>query len=201
MASLFGGIAFGGFILWAEHELTYPWEILGGSAALWGVAAFAVGLLAARALAGATYGAVTLIVGLLTFYVAAALFVNNTITNVWSEDAVFWYIAGVVIGALAGLAGAWASYARAGWTPVVGWAFPVALLWSEGLVRSSNHGVGTGPGPAYLLGIFGVVVLAAAVVHLGRRDLKMMPAVLAVAVVLTLVGYVLYRAVGIRHAP
>lgn len=199
LTSLVGGIGFGALILWAEHGLTYPWAILGNSTSLWGLLAFVVGYSAARPRSGALYGALTLVVGLLGFYLAAAALVGAAIADVWSAAAIFWYFAGVVVGAFAGLGGAWASTAAGPAKPAIGWAFPVALLWSEALVRASDRGVGTGPGSAGILFFVGFAVLSLGIAHLARRALRMVAAVLAAAVIFSTVGYVLYRAVGIRH--
>ena len=196
-ASLLVGAGLGAVILWAEHVLGYTWIGFVGSASPWVVVAFAIGYLAGRSISGALYGAVTLLVGLMTFYAADAIVNGAAVSTLWSSTAVFWYVAGLLAGPLAGLAGAWAAGTATRLRLIAGWAFPVALVWAEGLSLAAARGVRHAPSSAYLFLLAGLAVLSLSRWHL-RSNPRVVLAIAAVAIVAAVCASPLYSAVWIR---
>lgn len=121
--------------LLAQRALPYPWANLANSAAVWALAAFAIGAWTAgrRGRRGgwpATTAVVLLLVAVETYYVAAVLFLDNSTSQLWAPTTLFWLVLAVVAGATFGTAGGW-STERAGLRRPLGAALPTAVLLAD----------------------------------------------------------------------
>ncbi len=122
------GVALGVFSLVADgvfHARVF--EVLGNLASLWGLAAFFVGYRAASWRQGAFAGALTLVMGVATYY-------NGGVVRgyVVTDLNVAWTVAALVAGPIIGACGAVVSTRRER-PPAVAVAAPAAMLVAEAL--------------------------------------------------------------------
>lgn len=189
-ASVGAGVVLGAVNLFAQLTLPYPWANLANSAAVWAVAAFAIGLLVRRGPGlCATAGAVLLVVGVLSYEVCAVLFLDNDLTVLASSATLLWAVGGVLAGCLFGFAG----HLRATREPraaVAGAALPVAVLLAEAVIQAGrDQNQGRDNVQAALIEV-GFAVVLAALVGPGPRGKVL---TLAVAVPMAAVGWGLFR--------
>jgi hypothetical protein len=103
------GLALGAVDFALQKTLPYPWANLANSAAVWAVAAFALGYwLRTGALRAAILGTVLLVVAVPSYYVTATLVQNDDLSNAWSPVGLLWTFFGVLAGVVFGIAGVWA---------------------------------------------------------------------------------------------
>lgn len=198
LIGVIAGIALGIIDFAVQKSAPYPWANLANSPAVWAVVAFAVaasvtGLSGRRFAVASCAPILAMIIAVVSYYVTAAAWQGDDLANVTSLPTALWYVAGILVGALSGIAAVW-WLAGTGLRPVAGAAFPVAVLLAEALVllRDSapgQSGVGATAGSLVVL----AVVLAAA---LGRSLPRVMSVVVA-SVPLAAIGYACYAAVGV----
>jgi hypothetical protein len=122
------GLALGVFAVLADGIVRWRWFVsLGNLASPWGLAAFLVGLRAESPRRGALVGAVTLVIGVATYYVGLALR-----GYVVGEPTVAWTAVATVAGPIMGLSGAAVSSLRER-PPAVAVAAPSAMLVAESI--------------------------------------------------------------------
>ena len=186
--SVAAGVALGAVDFALQKVLPYPWANLANSAAVWAVAAFALGYwLRTGPLRAAIAGSVLLVVAVPVYYVTATLVQHDNIANVWAPVSLVWMAFGVLAGVVFGVAGVWA---RAnGWQRIVGAALPGAVLLAEAarLFRQGNDTRWT----ALIELALGVLVIAMA-----ARTARQRGASLAVAVPLAALGFVGFHLAG-----
>jgi hypothetical protein len=122
------GVALGIFSVLADGILPGRlFDTLGNLASPWGLAAFLVGLRATSPRQGALAGGLTLVVGVATYYLGAALrgYVTGGTTLVWTVVA-------ALAGPIMGLSGASVS-SRPARPPVVAVAAPSTMLVAEAI--------------------------------------------------------------------
>ncbi|MDO9458363.1 DUF6518 family protein, partial [Nocardioides sp.] len=102
------GLALGVADLLLIHLLPYPLADLANSSAMWALAAFVLGRVqrAGPAL-GAAAGAVLLVVGVESYYLAAAVVDLASPVSLVSTTTVAWCVMAVLAGAAFGAAGSW----------------------------------------------------------------------------------------------
>ena len=196
------GLLLGVLDLVAQANLSYPWANLANSPAIWGLAAYGVGLSVGRTRTAVVAGAATLVLAAVAYYVSASVGLGDEFSNATSSTAMFWYAGGIAVGALGGLGGAWSRSSTA-WQAVVGFAFPVALPWAEASVQyiaaKDRSGWNANTSSALVLGLIGLALAAVMVPRVAKRQGSAWTAACVTAVViLALVGHVAYRAVGLR---
>ncbi|PRY29027.1 hypothetical protein CLV70_107336 [Pseudosporangium ferrugineum] len=184
--AVLGGILLGAVDFALQKLLGYPWANLANSAAVWAVAAFALGYrVRGGVLRAAVAAIVLLVVAVPVYYVTATVWQDDNLANAWAPTALLWMFFGVLAGAVFGPAGVWARLA--GWRGAVGLALPGAVLFTEA-VRLARRGEAA---TAVLEAVLGIVVIAAAGRTWRKRAIG-----LAVAVPLALLGFVGYQVGG-----
>jgi Family of unknown function (DUF6518) len=140
-AAVIAGALVGFCDLLLQKWLPYPWANLANSGAVWAVAAFLAGAwVRERWQRSAVAGIVLLIVAVESYYVTAAILLNDNLANAWSKTAFVWLTLGVVAGAVFGIAGAWSRGPRRV-TRLLGYASLTAVFGVEALLvlgRSTN---------------------------------------------------------------
>jgi len=188
IVSVAAGVALGAVDFALQKVLPYPWANLANSAAVWAVAAFALGYwLRTGALRAAIAASVLLVVAVPVYYVTATLVQNDDIANVWAPVSLVWMAFGVLAGVVFGIAGVWAR--GAGWHRIVGAALPGAVLLAEAarLFRRGDDARWT----ALIELALGVLVIAMA-----ARTARQRGASLAVAVPLAALGFAGFQLAG-----
>jgi NAD/NADP transhydrogenase beta subunit len=113
LVAVVAGVLVGIGDLLLQKWLPYPWANLANSGAVWAVAAFLAGAwVRDRWQRSAVAGIVLLIVAVESYYVTAAIVLNDNLANAWSKTAFVWLALGVVAGAVFGIAGAWSRGSR-----------------------------------------------------------------------------------------
>lgn len=182
------GVALGAVDFALQKVLPYPWANLANSAAVWAVAAFALGYwIRTGALRAAIAGTVLLVVAVPIYYVTATLVQNDDIANVWAPIGLMWMAFGVLAGVVFGIAGVWAR--GRGWQRIVGTALPGAVLLAEAarLFRLGSDARWT----ALIELALGVLVIA-----MVGRTARQRGASLAAAVPLAAIGFVGFLVAG-----
>ncbi len=187
------GLALGVLDLLLQRTLPYPLADLANSSAVWALVAFLLGAWlrpapgeAARAGAVlvAVAGAVSLVVAVQAYYLAAVVTDVASVARLTSVPTLTWMLFGVLAGAVFAAAGTWsrdADPARA----ALGLALPAAVLLAESWLRLSWGGT------AVLTAALAGVVLATA---LGRPTVLHRAALLTV--LLTPACYLAQRVAG-----
>jgi hypothetical protein len=137
VVAVVGGLLLGPVDLLAQRTLPHPWVYLASSSAVWTIGAFGIGLwVRAGRWRSAFAGGVLLLVAVGTYHLAAALFLDDDLDDIWSLETVSWLFLGVLAGAVFGLAG---GVARGGnrWLRMIGIAFPGAVLFAEATLRAN----------------------------------------------------------------
>jgi hypothetical protein len=107
LAAVVVGVLFGVVDLIGQLELPAPWFEIANSMAVWAVAAFLFGRAVRTGIGtAAVSGALMLTVAVETYYLAAALALDDSIDNLTSRSTVIWMVLGVLAGAAFGAAGA-----------------------------------------------------------------------------------------------
>jgi NAD/NADP transhydrogenase beta subunit len=140
-AAVIAGALVGICDLLLQKWLPYPWANLANSGAVWAVAAFLVGAwVRDQWRRSAVAGIILLIVAVESYYVTAAIVLNDNLANAWSKTAFVWLALGVVAGAVFGIAGAISRSSRR--VPrLLGYASLTAVFGLEALLvlgRSTN---------------------------------------------------------------
>lgn len=177
MAGL-AGVALGLVDLYALSRLGSPWPDLINTCAGWALAAFALGAIVSvlpgiGSVRAAAAGAVMLSAAVWAYYSCATAFDMHGKSAFGSAHAQTWLLAGIVSGAVFGIAGSWTS-GRVWWQRVLGAATGCGVLVGEALHLVRNGG---GHGIADLMVLLGLVTLV-----VSARD----PRVLVPAAVLAL---------------
>lgn len=147
------GLAVGVVDLVLIRVLPYPLADLANSSAMWAVVAFLLGrTLAARPELAAAAGAVLLVVGVESYYLAAAVVDLARPSAFLSANALAWCVMAVLAGALFGAAGAWSRDADA-WKASGAVAFVAAVLLAEAWLRRDTFDT------AVLTALVGVALL------------------------------------------
>lgn len=197
LVGVVAGLALGVVDFAVQKTAPYPWAALANSPAIWAVVAFAVaaavtGRCARRFLAAGGAGVLAMVVGVVSYYGTAAVWQGDDLANAADTVAGYWYLAGVVIGAVCGVAATWWRTGT-GARRVVGASVPVAVLIAEAfLLLRDSTGKHSAAATAGIL--VAVAVLLAGV--LARPPARVL-VVLAVSVPLAAVAYAGYRVVGI----
>lgn len=152
-----------------------------------------VACLAARRLATACSAAVlAMIVAVVSYYCTATAWQGDDLANAARATAGFWYLAGVVVGVLAGIAAVWMR-TTTDLRRAVGAAFPVAVLLGEAGLDFRDSA------PGHSGAAFTAAVLAVLAVVLGAvlaRSLRRAPAVWLASLPLAVIAYAVFRVVG-----
>ncbi|MFI7596626.1 DUF6518 family protein [Actinoplanes sp. NPDC049681] len=184
--AVLGGVALGAADFALQKLLPYPWANLANSAAVWAVAAFALGYRvrgsAARAAVAAT---VLLVIAVPSYYLTAVLVQHDDLASVWGPASLLWMFFGVLAGILFGIAGRWTRLPN--WRGYVGIGLPGAVLFAEAARLLRRDLAAT----AAIEAALGVLVIAAA-----GRTWRQRAVGLAVAVPLALLGYLGYQTGG-----
>lgn len=169
------GIALGVVDLVLILLLPYPFADLANSSAMWAVAAFLLARsLRADVVVSAAAGAVLLVVGVQSYYLAAAAIDLASTGSLVTGPTLTWCALGVLAGGAFGAAGAWSRHPDV-WRAAGSVAFLSAVLLAEAWLRRSW-------GDTALL--TAGIGLAALVV--GSRDQQVLARAAAVVVPLTL---------------
>lgn len=178
LATFAAGALFGALDLLGQRALPAPWFELANSAAVWAVAAFVLGrVIGTDTVVAAVSGALLLTVAVESYYLAAALALDDSTTNLTSRSTIIWIILGVLAGAAFGAAG---SVSR---RPVDLYAGPAVALGASVLFAEAiamRHGWGV---PLDLA--LGAIVLAVSARGVTRR-------LLACAACVPLTGFVVF---------
>ncbi|MEV0002818.1 DUF6518 family protein [Micromonospora sp. NPDC050980] len=173
-------------------RVPYPFAELGNSTATWAVAAFALGWWVRRgALRAAVAAVVLLVVAVPSYYLAAALLQGDDPAVIVAPTSLLWMAFGVFAGVVFGVAGVWAH--TPGWRQVVATALPVAVFVEEALRFAGKARTG------YPGGWWNVAIdlgLAALLLELVGRSLRVRLLAAAVALPLAVVGAFVFTAVG-----
>ena len=200
LVSVAAGAALGSFDRALQDVLPYPLANLANSAAVWAVAAFAVGLwVTNRGWYGAAAGVVTLAVAVIAYYGASSVFAGDSFGWLTERATQFWLGFALIVGALLGAAGIWA---RDGDNAVraVGLALAPSVLFAEALnltrLATVQGDIGTRPGEtAAIEALCGAIVLAALALFVARDHFDWLRCLLA-CVPISLIGFGLYTASG-----
>ncbi|QLQ35531.2 DUF6518 family protein [Micromonospora robiginosa] len=173
-------------------RVPYPFAELGNSTATWAVAAFALGWWVRVGVVRAAVAAVVLlVVAVPAYYLAAALLQGDDPAVIVAPTSLLWMASGVLAGVVFGVAGVWAR--TTGWRQVVATALPVAVFVEEALRFVGRARTGY-PGAWW-----NVVIdlgLAALLLELVGRTLRVRLLAAAVALPLAVVGTFVFAAVG-----
>jgi hypothetical protein len=137
VVAVVGGLLLGPVDLLAQRTLPHPWVILAHSSAVWVIGAFGIGLWVRAGWWRSTFaGIVLLFVAAESYHLAATLFLDDDLDDMWSPETVFWLFLGVLAGAVSGIAG---GVARGGnrWLRMISIALPGAVLFAEAAVRAN----------------------------------------------------------------
>ena len=201
LTAVAAGAALGPGDLLAQRVLPYPWANLANSAAVWALAAFAIGAWTAtrRERPGAwpaVAGVVLLLVAVETYYVAAVVFLDNSTSQLWAPTTGFWLVLAVVAGAVFGTAGGW-SRERAGLRRVLGAALPTAVLLAEAGLLATRPDNGDADYRTDSLQTAAIqLVLAGLCLLLAARDTRQRLLALALSLPLAATALVAFRLVG-----
>jgi hypothetical protein len=106
LAAIAAGVLFGALDLVGQRALPAPWFELANSAAVWAVAAFALGrAIGTDIVVAAVSGALFLTVAVEAYYLAAALALDDSTANLTSRTTIIWIVLGVLAGAAFAAAG------------------------------------------------------------------------------------------------
>jgi len=180
--ALVGGVVTGAGTQVLQGELPQPFSFLANSGSPWAAAAFAVGALSRTRLAAAPAGAGALATAAVAYYVAVDVFEGNASD---SSSPLVWAAAGVVTGAVFGVAGHLARRSEP-------WRWPaVALLAGVQLLEGIGHWF-VNPhlrGDALVMTALGAGVLALALVRSRREGaVRRVVAVACLAAVAAAIG-------------
>lgn len=187
--------------LLAQRTLPYPWANLANSAAVWALAAFAIGGWTAgrpgrRGAWPAATAVVLLLVAVETYYAAAVLFLDNSTSQLWAPTSSSWLVLAVVAGVAFGTAGGW-STERAGLPRVVGAALPTAVLLAEAGLLATRPDNGDAAYRTDNLQTAAIeVALAGLCLLLAARDARQRVQALAMSLPLAATALVAFRLVG-----
>lgn len=176
---LLAGAGVGVLTEWLQGVLVDPWAMWANSIVAWLIVAFVAGAVVRHAVPAAVLGVGVELALVGGYYVARTIHGLPSSTSV----LVFWLVAGVVGGAVFGLAGAWWRSSIA-WQQVVGLALLAGALVGEGIVRWVMFPWQGASGP--IMCAVGVVVAVA--LARDRRQRWITPLALVVVVPLALVG-------------
>ncbi|MFI5835697.1 DUF6518 family protein [Micromonospora sp. NPDC051300] len=170
----------------------YPFAELGNSTATWAVAAFTLGWwIRTGALRAAVAATVLLVVAVPSYYLAAALLQGDDLAVIVAPTSLLWMASGVLAGVVFGVAGVWSR--MSGWQCVVAVALPVAVFVEEALRFAGRTRTGY-PGAWWNVAID--LGLAALLLELVGRTLRVRLLAAAVALPLAVVGTFTFTAVG-----
>ena len=189
-----GGIALGAVDLLLQKVLPYPWANLANSSAVWALAAYGLGLWVRTPWWRATAaGAATLLIAVPTYYVAAAIFLNDEIAAAWDRTALLWMAFGVTAGLVFGFG---ATLVRSsGWQQLAGVALPAAVLFAEALVAVLGGGGAAHRRDQIETAIIEVVLGSAVLVVVGRTARQRIGG-LILSLPLALIGFVAFKIGG-----
>lgn len=111
-----------------QGVLPDSWGVLANSAAVWAIAAFALGTLMSNVRAAAVGGAVQLVIASCVFYMAVDWFEGSSSNP---KGAIVWACAGIVAGPIFGAAGCWARRSVDGRRPAL--ALVAGTIAGEGV--------------------------------------------------------------------
>lgn len=194
IATAVGGVALGAVDLLAQRLLPYPWANLANSSAIWALAAYGLGLWVRTPWwRAALAGTVLLLLAVPAYYLAAALFLGDRASMLWTPAGLLWMAFAVPAGLVFGFG---ATLVRSsGWQQLAGIGLPGAVLFAEALVavlRGSDPGRRSDQIPTAIIeAALGVVVIVA-VGRTGRQRLGG----LLVSVPMALLGFAAFRLGG-----
>jgi hypothetical protein len=138
--AIVGGLLLGPVDLLAQLTLPYPWANLANSSAVWAIGAFGIGVwVRADWWRPAVAGVVLLLVAVESYWLTAALVLNDDLSNLWTATTLLWLLFGVLAGTVFGTAGAW-SRGTNRWLRTLGLALPGAVLLAEAGVLALRSG-------------------------------------------------------------
>ncbi|WP_249999716.1 DUF6518 family protein [Actinoplanes sp. M2I2] len=182
--------------VWIKY-VPSPFGSLGNSLAVWAVVAFLLTLRFRWSLPVSIAGAVlALVVAVPSYYLAAVLIQNDSVSTLYNTTAIAWMGLGVVAGVVFGTAGAMAR--TPGRLQTAAMAVPGAVLFAEALIQARRIG-----DPSYstgeLVGFAAVLAaLGLAITLLVGRSWPQRGLALLIALPLTAIGYALLSVTGFR---
>jgi len=190
VGSLFAGLLLGPFDLAAQKLLAYPWANLANSSAVWALGAFCFGCwVQGGRWRPALAGSLMLVVAVESYYLAATIFLHDSVATLVSATTVIWLVFGVVAGALFGTAGAWSQ--TAGRTlAAIGVSIAGSVLFAEALILIRRvGGVPDVDRAAYLQTALIEAIIGVAVIVLASNDHRQRLLALAASVPITALGF------------
>lgn len=189
-----GGVALGAVDLLLQRVLPYPWANLANSSAIWALAAYGLGLWVRTPWwRAATAGAVLLLLAVPTYYLAAAVFLGDETSMLWSPAALLWMAFGVLAGLVFGFG---ATLVRSsGWQQLAGLALPGAVLLAEALVAALRSNDPGRRGDQIQTAIIEVVIGVVVILAVGRTTRQRIGG-LIVSVPMALVGFTAFKLGG-----
>jgi hypothetical protein len=157
--ALFAGVTFGAASIYPYYFVPGPAHILGNSAAIWLLLAFAIGAVAGRPLRGAAAGTLLLVALVVTFFtIAHVLYSGEHVARL----TMFWLGMAIVGGPIFGLSGAAWRSGDPQWRGITAALMGSAFV-TEAIAFQGNEGIGRDV--EVLLGVALALVLAT-----GRRE-------------------------------
>jgi hypothetical protein len=204
--AIIGGLLLGVADLAAQRVLPYPWANLANSSAVWAVGALGAGALAAsggvrdgdgaRRSRSALAGLIVLLTAVESYYVAAALWLEDAWSNLWQPGTLVWLLFAAITGPVFGAAGGW-SRSDDTRKRMIGTAVAGAVLFAEAGVLVYRSGSGDA---AYRTDSLQTAAIEAAagllLVLIAGRTWRQRLGAVASSVPLTAIGFGLFLVAG-----